>query len=102
MRVIFSSVVKRNKPLKKSNKQKQSNYLTKTPCELNYDDTDSDIVMDCVILNILKILGKSLVTARLTKGFRSKNVFLCVCVLKKYFPHLFQLSTHHHFLFLSV
>ena len=67
VRVIFS-VVTRDKPFgKKSSKQKQSNYLTKTPYELNSSDADSDIVIDCVILKILKTQGHSLVTVRLTK-----------------------------------
>ena len=44
----------------------------------------------------LKTLDKRLVTLRLTKGFRTRNVSLCVRVSKKYFPPSFQLSTHHH------
>ena len=101
MQVIFS-VVKRSRPFgKKSSKQKQNNSPKKTPHEIDYEDTDSDIVIDYFI-NILKTLGNSLVTERLTKGFRSRNVSFCVSLSKKYFRHSFQLSANHHFPFLSV
>ena len=47
--VIFSAV------WKKSSNKRQSNYPTKMLYELNYNDTDPDIVIDCVILKIIKI-----------------------------------------------
>ena len=49
---LIFSVVKRSKPFRK----KSSNF------ELNYDDTDPDILIDCVISKILKTLNKSLVS----------------------------------------
>ena len=97
MRLIFLAVVKISKPFSKTKNtkhrlitRKQSHYPTKTPCELKYDDTDSDIVIDCVILKILKALSKSLASVTLTKEFRPRNFSLCVSVSKKNFPHSFQ------------
>ena len=100
VRVMFS-VVRRIKAFGRCPEIK-NRVITRRRRLMNYTMMMLIPIIDCVILKILKTLSKSLVTLRLIKGSRTREVSLCVPFSKKYFPHSFQLSTHHHFPLLSL
>ena len=83
VRVMFS-VVRRIKAFGRCPEIK-NRVITRQRRLMNYTMMMLIPIIDCVILKILKTLSKSLVTLRLIKGSRTREVSLCVPVQRNTF-----------------